>query len=151
MNILFALISFVIGFSTSIQSGINGQIRAAAGNPLVATAVNFTVGSILLLIILFWTCRKSIYRLPDRRRLHITQWWMWIGGPLGVIYVMATLLYPPVIGYGAFFSMMVAGQMIFSAAIDHVGWFGTQISKLSKKRLTGILLLLAGAVLVQLT
>ena len=151
MNLFFALIAFVIGFSTSIQSGINGQIRAAAGNPLIATAVNFTVGTILLLVILLFTCRKSIYRLPDRRRLRITHWWMWIGGPLGVIYVMATLLYPPVIGYGAFFSMMVAGQMIFSAAIDHIGWFGTRISKLSKKRLAGMFLLLTGAVLVQLT
>ena len=151
MHIIFGLIAFAIGFSTSVQSGINGQIRAAAGNPLVATAVNFTVGTILLVLILFFTWRKSIYRLPDRRRLRLTHWWMWIGGPLGVIYVMATLLYPPVIGYGAFFSMMVAGQMIFSAAIDHIGWFGTTISKLSKKRLAGILLLLAGAVLVQMT
>ena len=151
MNIFFGLMAFAIGFSTSVQSGINGQIRAAAGNPLVATAVNFTVGTVLLVLILLFTWRKSIYRLPDRRRLRLTHWWMWIGGPLGVIYVMATLLYPPVIGYGAFFSMMVAGQMIFSAAIDHIGWFGTTISKLSKKRLAGILLLLAGAVLVQMT
>ena len=70
---------------------------------------------------------------------------------MGVIYVMATLLFPPVIGYGAFFAMMVTGQMMFSAAIDHVGWFGTSISRLNKKRIAGILLLLAGAVLVQLT
>ena len=151
MNIIFAISAFVIGFSTSIQSGINGQIRAAAGNPLVATAVNFTVGTLLLFLILLFTWKKSIYRLPDPRRLRLTRWWMWIGGPLGVIYVMATLLFPPIIGYGAFFSMMVAGQMIFSAAIDHVGWFGTAISPLNKRRLAGILLLLAGAVLVQMT
>ena len=151
MNIIFAISAFIIGFSTSIQSGINGQIRAAAGNPLVATAVNFTVGTALLFLILLFTWKKSIYRLPDCRRLRLTRWWMWIGGPLGVIYVMATLLFPPIIGYGAFFSMMVAGQMIFSAAIDHIGWFGTAISPLSKKRLAGIFLLLAGAVLVQMT
>ena len=46
--------AFAIGFSTSVQSGINGQIRAAAGNPLVATAVNFTVGTILLVLILLF-------------------------------------------------------------------------------------------------
>lgn len=151
MNILYITLAFVIGFATSVQSGINGQIRMVLGNPLAATAVNFTVGTVLLLLLLFWTREKKIYQLPDRRRLAITQWWLWIGGPLGVIYVMATLLFPPVIGYGAFFAMMVAGQMMFSAAIDHIGWFGTRISKLSKKRLLGILLLLAGAVLVQLT
>lgn len=151
MNILYTILAFVIGFSTSVQSGINGQIRVATGNPLVATAVNFTVGTTLLLVLLIWTSRKKIYKLPDRRRLRITQWWLWIGGPLGIIYVMATLLFPPVIGYGAFFAMIVTGQMIFSAAIDHIGWFGTSISRLSKKRLADILLLLAGAVLIQLT
>lgn len=151
MNFLYALMALAIGFGTSVQSGINGQIRLVTGNPLVATSVNFTVGTFLLLCLLLWTCRKGIYRLPDRRRLRITHWWLWIGGPLGVIYVMATLLFPPVIGYGAFFAMMVTGQMILSAAIDHVGWFGTSISRLSKKRLLGILLLLAGAVLIQLT
>jgi len=151
MNIIYTALAFLIGFATSVQSGINGQIRLATGNPLVATATNFTIGSLLLIILLLYTARKNIYRLPDRRRLKLTHWWMWIGGPLGVIYVMATLLFPPVIGYGAFFSMMVAGQMIFSASIDHIGWFGTAISRLNKKRLLGIFLLLAGAVLVQLT
>ena len=151
MNLFHILLAFIIGFSTSVQSGINGQIRMVTGNPLVATAVNFTVGTILLLALLVWTSRRNIYKLPDRRRLRITHWWLWIGGPLGVIYVMATLLFPPVIGYGAFFAMMVTGQMICSAAIDHIGWFGTSISKLSKRRIAGILLLLAGAVLVQLT
>lgn len=151
MHLFYVLTAFAIGFATSIQSGINGQIRLTTGNPLVATAVNFAVGTVLLIAMLAFTSKKSIYRLPDHRRLRITHWWMWIGGPLGVIYVMATLLFPPVIGYGAFFSMMVTGQMVFSAAIDHVGWFGTNITKISKKRLLGILLLLTGAVLVQLT
>ncbi len=151
MQLLFTILAFLIGFATSVQSGINGQIRLATGNPLVATAINFTVGTLLLIAILLFTTKKKIYRLPDQRRLKLTHWWMWIGGPLGVIYVMATLLFPPVIGYGAFFSMMVAGQMIFSAAIDHVGWFGSNISKLNKKRFLGIILLLTGAVLVQLT
>lgn len=151
MHLFYVLTAFAIGFATSIQSGINGQIRLTTGNPLVATAVNFAVGTVLLIAMLAFTSKKSIYRLPDHRRLRITHWWMWIGGPLGVIYVMATLLFPPVIGYGAFFSMMVTGQMVFSAAIDHVGWFGTNITKISKKRLLGIVMLLAGAVLVQLT
>ena len=151
MHLFYVLTAFAIGFATSIQSGINGQIRLTTGNPLVATAVNFAVGTVLLIAMLAFTSKKSIYRLPDHRRLRITHWWMWIGGPLGVIYVMATLLFPQVIGYGAFFSMMVTGQMVFSAAIDHVGWFGTNITKISKKRLLGILLLLTGAVLVQLT
>lgn len=151
MNFLYAFMAFAIGFGTSIQSGINGQIRLATGNPLVATAVNFTVGTILLFIMLLWTSRKKIYKLPDHRRLRIAHWWMWIGGPLGVIYVMATILCPPVIGYGAFFSMMITGQMLFSATIDHIGWLGATISKINKKRLLGVLLLLTGAVLVQLT
>lgn len=151
MNFIFALSAFLIGFGTSIQSGINGQIRQATGNPLMAVAINFTIGTVLLFIMLAFTTKKGIYKLPAKRRLKITHWWMWIGGPLGVSYVMATLLCPPIIGYGAFFATMVAGQMIFSGTIDHIGWFGANISKLSKKRISGMLLLVIGAVLVLLT
>ena len=62
MTLLYTLLAFIIGFSTSVQSGINGQIRVATGNPLVATAVNFTVGTTLLLVLLIWTSRKKIYK-----------------------------------------------------------------------------------------
>lgn len=150
MNILCALIAFAIGMAMNIQSGVNGQIRTITENPVFASTVNFSVGMIALVIMLIITCAMSIYKMPSRETLlKETKWWMYTGGPLGIIYVMAGILLPPLIGYGAFFSTLVTGQLVFSAAIDHNGWMGNAVTKIDKRRALGIVLLIAGAVIVQ--
>ena len=150
MNIICALLAFFIGMAMNVQSGVNGQIRAITENPVFASTVNFSVGMIALLILLFITCKAGIYKMPSRQLLvRETKWWMYTGGPLGIIYVMAGILLPPLIGYGAFFSTLVTGQLVFSAAIDHNGWMGNAVTKIDKRRALGILLLIAGAVIVQ--
>lgn len=150
MNILCALIAFAIGMAMNIQSGVNGQIRTITENPVFASTVNFSVGMIALVIMLITTCAMGIYKMPSRETLlKETKWWMYTGGPLGIIYVMAGILLPPLIGYGAFFSTLVTGQLVFSAAIDHNGWMGNAVTKIDKRRALGIVLLIAGAVIVQ--
>ena len=150
MNIICALLAFIIGITLNIQSGVNGQIRVITENPVFASTVNFSVGTIALLILLFITCTAGIYKMPSRELLvRETRWWMYTGGPLGIIYIMSVILLPPLIGYGAFFSTLVTGQLLFSVAIDHNGWFGNEIKKVDKRRVLGIFLLIAGAVIVQ--
>ncbi len=151
MNILYAFAAFVIGLLTNVQSGVNGQLRQLTGNPAFASTVNFAVGTALLLVLLAVSARRGIYAIPKKDRLTATRWWMWTGGPLGILYVMGGVLLPPVIGYGAFFSMLVTGQLLFSVAIDHFGWFGCKVTRLDKRRALGLVLLLAGALLVQNT
>lgn len=72
-----------------------------------------------------------------------------MGGPLGIIFVMAGALIPAYIGYGAFFSMIVTGELIFSAAVDHKGWLNNDIHPIDFRRAGGIMLLLVGAIFVQ--
>ena len=150
MNIICVLLAFAIGMAMNIQSGVNGQIRTITENPLFASTVNFSVGMIALLIMLYVTYKADIYKIPSRNLLiRETRWWMYTGGHLGLIYVMAGILLPPLIGYGAFFSTLVTGQLIFSAVIDHNGWFGNTVTKIDPRRALGIILLIAGAVIIQ--
>ncbi len=151
MNVLYGLLAFAIGMATNLQSSVNGQLRTVTGNPAFASTVNFAVGTLLLIVLLVVCARRGQYPFPRRDVLRQTSWWMWSGGPLGVLYVMGGVLLPPVIGYGAFFSMLVAGQLLFSVAIDHFGWFSTLVTPLNKRRALGLLLLVVGALLVQNT
>ena len=80
MKLIYALVAFTIGIFMNVQSGVNGQIRMITGNPVFASTVNFAVGTAALLFLLLITRKAGIYRLPSRRRLHHTQWWMWTGG-----------------------------------------------------------------------
>lgn len=151
IGVIFAILTFFIGVSMNIQSGVNGQLRLITGNPIFASTINFGVGTAALVLLLLATTCTGIYRLPVRTQLQETSWWMWMGGPLGVIYVVAGVLIPSVIGYGAFFSMLVTGQLIFSVTIDHFGLFGNDVVKIDKRKAVGMILLLAGAFIVQNT
>lgn len=151
MNILYATLSFLIGAAMNVQSGVNGQIRLMTDNPIFASFANFIVGTILLLLFLIIAIKLGTHPLPSLGTLATAKWWMWMGGPLGLIYVMAIVVMPLWIGYASFFSMLVAGQLISSVAIDHNGWLGNRTRKMNKTRVVGVLLLLIGAILVQNT
>ena len=151
MHLIFALLAFFIGGLLNVQAGVNGLLRETTANPIFASTVNFTVALILMLVLLIITTRGNIYELPRLQQLEGTRWWMWLGGPLGIIFVMASALLPAYIGYGAFFSMLVTGQLLFSALTDHKGWLGNQIRRIDRRRAAGIVLLLVGAVIVQNT
>lgn len=151
MNLVFGWIAFGIGMALNVQSGVNGQIRIITGNPIFASAVNFFVGTVAMVLLLLITVKAGTYKMPRIQALRETRWWMWTGGPLGTVYVMASVLLPMVIGYAAFFSMLITGQLLFSAAIDHLGWMGNEVKRIDRRKAVGIGLLLFGAIVVQNT
>ena len=55
----------------------------------------------------------------------------------------------PRVGVATFFVFIVAGQLIGAAVADHFGAFGMIERSISAPRLIGILLVVAGAALVQ--
>jgi transporter family-2 protein len=54
----------------------------------------------------------------------------------------------PRIGTGALFVLLVAGQIIIGAVINHYGLLGIPEQSISTVKLSGTVLVLAGAVLV---
>ena len=54
----------------------------------------------------------------------------------------------PRIGTGAFFVLLVAGQIIIGAVINHYGLLGVPEQSISTVKFSGTVLVLAGAVLV---
>ena len=53
------------------------------------------------------------------------------------------------IGVALFFVCVVAGQLIGASLADHFGAFGMEVKPVSLMKAAGLLLVLAGAVLVQ--
>jgi transporter family-2 protein len=76
-------------------------------------------------------------------------WWAWLGGACAAVYVTATFLLIPEIGAATTVALTVAGQQVMSASIDHYGLFRLPRRPLTVPRLLGIVLLIAGSVLVQ--
>jgi len=61
------------------------------------------------------------------------------------------LLLIPAIGAAVTIALTVTGQQVASALIDQFGWLGMPRRVLTTARLVGLVLLITGAVLVQVT
>ena len=75
-------------------------------------------------------------------------WYYLLGGLLGAVYVTNALIAVSAIGAGGVAAATITGQLTASVVIDRLGLFGLDQVPLSPERVVGVVLLLAGTVLV---
>jgi transporter family-2 protein len=143
-GLLLLLFAVVAGSFLPLQAGVNARLAHFVGGPVRASAISFGVGAIALLIVVLLFYRHA------HTRAHDAPWWAWIGGLLGAFYVTATVVVPVRIGAAAFFGILVAAQLVTSVLVDQFGWLNFPKHEASPLRLTGVALLIAGALLVRL-
>ncbi|MPR34344.1 DMT family transporter [Salmonirosea aquatica] len=145
MNLIFALLAFIIGMATTVQGGVNSQLRVAIGNPFLAAIVSFSGGLTVLVLsfVLFNT-----YPLPSVETLRQVSWWKFIGGAFGSLYVLSVIFIVRDLGPANMLALAVAGQLIAAIVIDHYGWLGFSVQTVSPLRLLGVAFLVVGVYLI---
>ncbi|WKB36092.1 DMT family transporter [Terrilactibacillus sp. S3-3] len=134
------------GMASPVQTAVNARLHIAVGSPLVAALLSFTSGTLLLLLVTLIADRGFRF---NRRFFHQTYWWQWLGGPLGVIFVLSNILLLPLLGSALTVVAILCGQMMIALIIDHFGWFGVPCHKINWQRLAGLALMVAGIILIQ--
>jgi bacterial/archaeal transporter family-2 protein len=76
------------------------------------------------------------------------KWYHYTGGFLGAFVVYAVIISVHRIGAANMFVLIVAGQLITAVIMDHFSMLGLKESPISTQKLLGILLVVAGAYLV---
>jgi transporter family-2 protein len=102
--------------------------------------VSVVIGLVLLLI-----ARQSVRGLADvvaRQPL-----WLWTGGALSVLIILAITVASPRIGLAATIGIIIAFNLGVAAIIDRFGWFGFDQIAISSTRAVGLVCLGAGAAL----
>lgn len=145
MKMQFYLLSLLAGVAVAIQTGVNSQLRHDTNNPIFTALISFSVGTVALLLLYFLFFRQS----PAFPSNYQFVWWKFIGGLMGVFYITAVVIAAPRIGAANALGLIVMGQFVAAIIIDHFGMMGLPIKPISIYRVLGILLLLAGAYLVQ--
>ena len=137
--------AFVAGMAAPTQFAINSQLRQAVGGPVLAAAISFLVGTVILFAATLIVSRS----IPDLVPTVSAPWWMYLGGLLGAFYVCASVVLTPRLGVATTIGLFLAGQVIASIAIDHFGLFGTPMQAASIPRILGALLIIVGVAIVQ--
>jgi transporter family-2 protein len=86
--------------------------------------------------------------LPLRATAASQPWWIWIGGVCGLIFLTMNMVLLPRIGASATVILPLFGQVVGGLVIDVTGAFGTATRALTFGRVAGVVLVAAGAVLV---
>ncbi len=143
---IFALLAVGAGACIALQASANGKFRQNLGdNPLFAAFISIC-GTILTAVAAMLILRPPV---PSAAMLRDTQWWNWIGGPLGALIVLAGTTLTPRLGAALFIALVVGGQLLCSLVLDHFALMGLSEQPLTPGRLLGAALVVAGVLCVK--
>jgi transporter family-2 protein len=86
---------------------------------------------------------------PSYSVLRETQWWNWIGGPLGALIVLAGAALTRELGAALFIALVVGGQLLCSLILDHYALLGLTEQPVTPGRLLGAALVVAGVLCIK--
>jgi bacterial/archaeal transporter family-2 protein len=139
---LAVLLTAVAGGLIALQAPINAGLGKATGN-LPAALVSFLIGTLALAAIVVLGGKAG-----GLGNTFDVSWYYLLGGLLGALYVFNALVAVSVIGAGGVAAATIFAQLTASVAIDRLGLFGLDEVPLTPERVLGVVLLLAGTILV---
>ena len=142
--ILVFLTLLLAGAATALQGPTNARLVTAVGSPLNAAFISFAVGTVALGVL-----AMILQARPDVGAMKALPWWAWMGGLYGCAFVVSAAWGVPRLGVATTITVMIAGQLLLSLALDHFGALGVEKQPLSLGRIVGVALVIGGVVLVR--
>ncbi len=145
---LYILCMVGAGAAVATQIAINAHLGAVTGSALWAANISFAVSIVAGLVALGTAILLGEMPLPNPAVWNAPSW-IWLGGLGGATYVLLAILLTHRLGAAVLSAAGILGQLSTSLLIDHYGWFGVPVHRMSATRLVGILLLTLGVVLLR--
>ncbi|WP_454085995.1 DMT family transporter [Georgenia sp. Marseille-Q6866] len=142
---LAALLAAAIGAVVPVQSRINGELGAQLEDPVLAAAMSFGGGLVVMvaLALVLPRVRRGVLRLPGAvRRRELPAAYL-LAGTIGALLVLTQSAVVAVIGVAVFTVAVVAGQTLSGLLTDAIGFAQDVRRRPTPQRLVG-----AGLVLV---
>jgi transporter family-2 protein len=140
---LAVLLGVGAGCLVGMQAPINSRLGKALGDVQAAT-FSFLVGTAALLLVAAFV-RGGLGNLGHVGR---APWWALVGGLLGAVFVTVALVTVRTLGASGLTAAVIAGQLMISVVIDRFGLLGVAKQHVGTSRVLGLVLLVAGVVLV---
>jgi transporter family-2 protein len=141
LRLLFGGIMFVAGAFSALQAPINSALGKRT-DVLFAVFVSFAVGTIALLAASVLSGQTAFAALREVPK------WQLSGGLIGAIFVFSLTFFVSRLGAAGVVAAAVAGQLAGGMLIDRFGVAGLPQIAVTPSRLVGLLLLVAGGMLV---
>jgi len=141
LSMLAVIVGVIGGAIVGVQRALNGQINEHSQQSFTTSLVNFTTGTVFLLILIVV---GLILDGNELSALPSGPWWVYTGGIIGVIYIAFTSTIVQHLGVLTFTLFSVGGQLVASLVIDLIS--PTDGVSVSAYLVTGIVMTYAGVV-----
>jgi bacterial/archaeal transporter family-2 protein len=128
------------------QTAINTRLSVRLGAVLPASLVSFAVGTLGLGIVVLATGTSVPWAVTAAGQ----PWWIWIGGVCGLVFLTLNIVLMPRLGAAATVILPLLGLVLGGLLIDQTGAFGTARRSLGPAVGLGAVLVVMGAVVVNL-
>ena len=131
------------GVGIPVMAALNSSLGARLGNPVQAAVILFSLGllcSVAALLIQNRPINANILTAPAH---------FYLGGILVAFYILAVTFIAPKLGVGTTNVLVLLGQAIAAATIDHFALLDAKKNALTVSRGLGVLLIACGAFLIQ--
>ena len=143
--LVFALLAAGAGASIALQASANGRFRQNLNSPEYAAFLSIC-GTFVSAVSVMLLLRPPA---PSAESFRQTEWWNWVGGPLGALIVLAGAALVSKLGAALFIALVVGGQLLCSLLLDHFALMGLPEQPVTPGRVLGALLVVAGVVCVK--
>ena len=126
------------GFGIPVMAAANANLGRSLGSTFLAVAILCVVASLIAFGMLL------INAPGEAERIWPTNIAYYSAGIFFVIYIGSITYASPRIGLGNAIFLVLVGQLISAALIDHYGWLGTTQSPISTRWFIGLSIMVAG-------
>lgn len=138
-----AAIMLAAGIGIPVLAALNARLGANIGGPAAAASVLFVVAFAAAATATLVTGPAALTRLAGQPP-HL-----FLAGLLVAFYVLSVTWIAPAFGVGNAVFLVLMGQVISAAAIDHFGLFGARVVPMTGLRAAGLASMAAGLALIQ--
>ena len=150
--------SLLTGCILPFQAVINREASKLLASKLTAVWWSFLEGATLSnVILLVQLCVDQSAAKTFPARFNDSQWFMYLGGAIGVVYVASALWFTGIVGFELYFVCLVSGQLagslLFDSVNTEISGSGADVSSSGiavMERIFGIFLVIVGACLIKL-
>lgn len=136
-----AFVAIVGGLAVSLQGQFMGQLDRQVGT-MESVFITYGLGGVMAGLIMIYLKGGNL------SSWNVVPWYTFSAGLLGLIIVGSIAYTVPRLGMASAFTLLLLGQFALAAVIDHFGLWGSEVRSIGFKQSSGLVLLLAGAVMV---
>ncbi|MER0105676.1 DMT family transporter [Corynebacterium sp. KPL2895] len=142
---MLVIAAMLVGAIVPAQTAINTRLRESVGSPIAAGFFSFIIGFAVSAILALIVTGDAI---PDLALAAAQPRWVWLGGFMGVAFIVGNILLFPRIGSVETVILPILGQVTMGLIYDLTGLFESPLVPVGPLRVLGALIVVGGIALV---